>query len=69
MAKRNAPEVGKKEPIAARVAPDLLAWLEGVAHEQERSLSFMVEKAIRVMREQMESSAKPASRDTKKSAR
>ncbi len=48
MAKR---EYSKKEAIAARVDPELIAWLEARAVEEDRSLSYMVEKAIKLMRE------------------
>ena len=60
MPRKPVPASEKKVGIAARVDPALLAELEDIARADERTVSFMVEKAIRMLVESMR--AKPKKR-------
>lgn len=47
MPRKPAPESAKKVGLAARVDPALIAALQELADADDRTLSYMVEKAIR----------------------
>jgi predicted transcriptional regulator len=47
MAKKKTAEVLKKVHVGARVSPDILAAMQVMADADDRTLSYMVEKAIR----------------------
>lgn len=47
MARKLLPSSEKKSPVAGRVDPSLLAQFEALAAADRRTVSFMIEEAIR----------------------
>ena len=47
MPRKPSPQHDKRLPLAAKVQPELLNGLRDLANRDERTLSFMVERAIR----------------------
>jgi hypothetical protein len=62
MPRKKIPQSEKKVAIAARVDPELRDWTESVAADDERTVSFMVEKALRLLREHMSKEPKRGKR-------
>lgn len=60
MPKRNMPESEKKVAAGARFKPAVLAALQALADADQRTLSFMIEKAVN---EYVEKNASPSKRD------
>jgi hypothetical protein len=56
MPRKPAVENEKKLPVAARLAPSVLEAMQILADADERTLSFMIERAVR---EYVERHAKP----------
>jgi predicted transcriptional regulator len=47
MPRKPYPNSEKKQPIGARLRPDMLERLQALADADRRTLSFMVEEAVR----------------------
>jgi hypothetical protein len=53
MPRKKIPQSEKKVAVGARVDPELRDWLEDVAASDDRTVSYMVEKALLLMREHL----------------
>ena len=47
MPRKSLPPSEKRAPLGARVYPDLIESLQAIARADDRTLSYMVERAIR----------------------
>ena len=66
MARKALPESEKKGYAAARVSNQLLAALSEMARADQRTLSFMIEKALREFVERHGATAEPPSKQKKR---
>ena len=64
MARKPVPEADKKMAAGVRLTPDVLATLKAFAEEDERTLSYLIEKAVKeyVQRRQGKRPDKPQRR-------
>jgi uncharacterized protein (DUF1778 family) len=53
MPRKKIPQSEKKVAVGARVDPELRDWVEDAAASDERTVSYMVEKALQLLREHM----------------